>query len=87
MLRPLYWYWRRGDEWCCSTVSILWTQKLVEVIEPIKITKSHIQNLKYLGVKIISLNKYNQNEKIDILVYSTAIESNHPELIYAKEKD
>ena len=42
--------------------------------------------LKYLGVKIISLNKYNQNEKIDILVYSTAIESNHPELIYAKEK-
>ena len=42
--------------------------------------------LKLLGVKIISLNKYNQSEKIDILVYSTAIESNHPELIYAKEK-
>ncbi len=42
--------------------------------------------LKYIGVKIISLDKYDQSEKIDIIVYSSAIESNHPELIYAKEK-
>mgnify|MGYP002844221126 CR=1 FL=1 len=42
--------------------------------------------LQYIGVKIISLNKYSQSEKIDIIVYSTAIESNHPELIYSKEK-
>ena len=51
-----------------------------------KANREPYSKLKNIGVQIASLEEENQRHVIDIVVYSSAIESTHSELRYCKEK-